>query len=129
MRATTFSLQHSFYHPVSPTSTHHVGGSVERLVYDRPMIPEDRERRPSATEHVVSQEAENQAVLLQLEIGKYFSLDAVGSRIWRLCDGRRTVREIAIEIAREFDADLPTIEHDVDELLTQLEREQLVRFD
>ena len=83
---------------------------------------------PTAAEHVVAQKAGDEAVLLELAGGRYFSLDPVGSRIWALCDGRRSVRKIAAEISREYDADLHTVERDVAELLEELEREQLVRF-
>lgn len=86
------------------------------------------ERRPGRTEHVVGQEAGNQTVLLHLHDGKYFSLDTVGGRIWQLCDGRRTVSEVAAAISDEFDVDRATAASDVAELLDELERERLIEF-
>ena len=40
-------------------------------------------------------------------------LNETGARVWQLCDGRRTVREISDQIAREFDADPATALSDV----------------
>ena len=81
---------------------------------------------PRVAEHVVSQEAGGQAVVLQLENGEYFSLDDVGTHVWRLCDGSRNVVQIAAAICSKFDADTLTVERDVRELIEELERHKLV---
>ena len=59
----------------------------------------------------------------------YFSLDEVGSRVWRMCDGQHTVREIALTLSREYDANAETIDRDVRALLDELSREQLLHLD
>ncbi len=39
-------------------------------------------------------------------------LNAVGSRIWELVDGRRSLRAIVGQIQTEFDAELDVLERD-----------------
>ena len=86
------------------------------------------ERRPAPAQNVVSQISDGTTVLLQLESGTYFSLDNVGTLIWALCDGRRSVHEIASSVCDEYDIDLSTAADDVDALLAQLEHKHLVSF-
>ena len=47
-------------------------------------------------------------------------LNPVGSRIWELCDGRRSVREIAAAIVGEFDVDPATAERDAAEFVREM---------
>ena len=65
-------------------------------------------------------------VLLHPQTGEYYTLDEIGSRVWELCDGERTVAEIAASIAKEYDAPASEIERDVLELLNDLQAEQLL---
>lgn len=82
--------------------------------------------RPHARERVVAQRAKDEVVLLDLDAGTYFSLDEVGSRVWELCDGARTVTEILAMIVAEYDAPADVIESDVNRLLEELEAEALL---
>jgi hypothetical protein len=77
-------------------------------------------------QHILKQEAAGTVVLLDLEDGRYFALDKVGGRVWDLCDGSRTVSEIAAIIGAEYDAPAETIERDLAELLSDLTHEDLV---
>jgi hypothetical protein len=95
---------------------------------ERPM-PDQTERVPRPSSHVAWHAVGGKAVLLQLESGKYFSLDTTGSRIWELCDGSRNVHEIILAISQEFGAELELVENDVGELLDELGRERLLAFD
>jgi len=81
---------------------------------------------PRRNQQVLKQEAAGTAVLLDLDDGKYFSLDEVGGRVWDLCDGSRTVREIVTILGEEYDAPVTTIEQDVAELLGDLAKEDLI---
>ncbi|HWE23345.1 MAG TPA: PqqD family protein [Myxococcales bacterium] len=47
-------------------------------------------------------------------------LNEVAARIWSLCDGRRTVRDIAAMIVEEFDVDLATARHDTAEFVQEM---------
>lgn len=71
------------------------------------------------------QEADADAVLLDVDTGSYFALNEVGGRVWSLCDGR-TVSQIVEVISAEFDAPVEMIRADVLELLGALADEKLV---
>jgi coenzyme PQQ biosynthesis protein PqqD len=82
--------------------------------------------RPTRRENVLTQETSDALVLLDTSGGAYFSLNEVGSRVWGLCDGTRTVAEVVEVLADEFEAPRETIRDDVLELLEELVAERLV---
>jgi hypothetical protein len=56
-----------------------------------------------------------------------YTLNEVGSLIWQLLDGRRSVQSIAGAVCAEFDVTMEQAVRDVDELLTTLEAQGLAR--
>ena len=87
------------------------------------MGPESRPRRRG---DVLSKEAGDTVILLTPDSGEYFTLNEVGGRIWELADGTRSVREIAAELAGEYEAPAGEIEADALEVLGELAGEQLL---
>lgn len=83
--------------------------------------------RPRRADDVVWRRGEDGVVVLNPNDGQYFSLDDVGGRIWDLCDGSRSVTEIAELLSAEYDAPADEIGTDALELLAELGREGLVR--
>jgi Coenzyme PQQ synthesis protein D (PqqD) len=81
---------------------------------------------PKRREGIISQVADGEAVLLDVEGGEYFALNPVGSRIWELCDGTRSTAEIVSVICDEFDVAEDLALADAHEILGELEREKLV---
>jgi pyrroloquinoline quinone biosynthesis protein D len=77
-------------------------------------------------ERVLTQEATDTLLLLEVDGGMYFSLDGVGRRVWTLCDGTRSVEEVVDVICGEYDAPKEVIDADVRDLLSQLEAERLL---
>jgi coenzyme PQQ biosynthesis protein PqqD len=67
-------------------------------------------------------------VLLDPTSGEYYTLEAVGSRVWQLCDGTRTLAEMVATLSQEFEAAADVIESDVRELLKELVDEGLVQI-
>lgn len=59
-------------------------------------------------------------------VGAVYTLNEVGSFVWRLIDGRRSVREIAEAVGSEYAVKPDQAAHDVDELVTLLEAKGLV---
>jgi Coenzyme PQQ synthesis protein D (PqqD) len=68
----------------------------------------------------MAQEVEHQAVLLDIESGEYFALNDVGKRVWDLCDGTRTVAQVADVICSEYDVPANTALDDSVALLENL---------
>jgi hypothetical protein len=80
---------------------------------------------PKRRGSVASQVADGEAVLLDIESGKYFSLNLVGSRIWELCDGTRTAAEIISIVCDEFLVTEDMATADTYEFLGELQGEKL----
>lgn len=53
-------------------------------------------------------------------------MEEVGARVWELCDGRRSVEEIAAILGDEYEATPEDIQRDLLELLADLMNEKLV---
>jgi hypothetical protein len=69
---------------------------------------------------VVGRIVDDEAVLVLPEQGEVKVLNEVGSRIWELVDGTRTIREIAYHIHREFDVDEVAAEMDTLEFVSEI---------
>ena len=85
--------------------------------------------RPSRREDILAEQASDTQLLLNLSNGEYYALNEVGSDVWQLCDGSRSVREIVAAVGDEYDAPLDIIQADVLELLQGLANEGLVTTD
>lgn len=83
---------------------------------------------PKTSSGVLTQKTAETLVLLDAQGGEYFALDEVGSRIWELCDGTRTVDEIARTVSLEYEVDDATAAADLAELLAQLSEARLITF-
>ena len=74
-------------------------------------------------EDVVFRELQGEAVILNLATSTYFGLDAVGTRIWQLCEAHGSLRAVWNAIQQEFDAPAETLRADlvafVDDLLAK----------
>ena len=70
---------------------------------------------------VVWRLVEGEVVLLNVMSGQYYSLDAVGSRVWELIpqDGV-AMGPVCARLAQEFDAPVERIQQDVDTLMGHL---------
>lgn len=65
-------------------------------------------------------------VMMDLEKGKYFSLNGVGSRIWNLVEEPVEVSKIIDSLLEEYDIDRDECEKNVLEFLSKLESEQIL---
>ena len=83
---------------------------------------------PKQRERVLTQRIEAAVVLLDADSGKYYSLDEVGGRMWDLCDGTRTLRQLVAVIGEEYEASAEVVEADITELLAELAGESLVVY-
>ncbi len=82
--------------------------------------------RPLRGSDVLSQQAGDSLILLNLLSGRSFTLEQTGRRIWELSDGTRSVGEIVAVICAEYEADAVIVESDTLELLGDLTDEGLL---
>ncbi|PYN75774.1 MAG: hypothetical protein DMD96_27110 [Candidatus Rokuibacteriota bacterium] len=69
---------------------------------------------------------EGEAVILSLDTKVFRGLNAVGSRVWELIDGRRSVDEIVTEIVGEFEVAPEVATRDVGTFVAELLEKRLV---
>jgi hypothetical protein len=63
--------------------------------------PEDR---VTAAEHVHCRQFDDDLVMVDLNGGEYFALDAIGARMWALLISGKTPAEIGATLAGEYNA-------------------------
>jgi Coenzyme PQQ synthesis protein D (PqqD) len=68
---------------------------------------------------VVHQVVDGEAVLLHLGRGCYYSLDAVGSRVWALLSQGADRDAIVATMLEEYEVAEPVLRRDLDALLTR----------
>ena len=71
-------------------------------------------------EDVAFRELDGEAVVLNLETGMYYGLDAVGTVIWRAVESSGTLRHALDRVLDEFTAERAAAEADLLELAAQL---------
>ena len=69
---------------------------------------------------VVFRELDGETVLLDFATGRYFGLNAVGTRLWMLIGEGAGIAAAVDAIAAEFDAPRDEVARDVDELVNEL---------
>ena len=69
---------------------------------------------------------DQETVLMSTEGNRYFSLNALGTDIWRLLEQPRTTREIVAAIRSNYDVDEEQASQDVNEFLEALESRKLI---
>ncbi len=84
------------------------------------------DHKPQPSPDAAHQPVGDEAILINLKTGVYYSLNDTGTMFWTLLDGRRTIADCARLIAIEYEADLEVIEADLLELATGLKREGLI---
>jgi coenzyme PQQ synthesis protein D (PqqD) len=76
---------------------------------------------------VIYRDLAGEVVLLNLESGVYYGLDAVGSRVWQLLMESRDVDEVCAILLDEYDVGADTLRTDVARLVSELSEKGLVR--
>ena len=75
---------------------------------------------------VLSRELAGETVLLNLESGVYYGLDAVGTRAWNLLTEERTFDDVCTIMLEEFDVSRDTLRGDLTALVRELCEKQLL---
>jgi hypothetical protein len=83
---------------------------------------------PRKSERIAARAVDGKAVVVVLDARKLHTLNAVGTRMFDLCDGTRDVAAIARQIAAEFDVDAECAQRDALSFLTQLVAEGAVEL-
>ena len=71
-------------------------------------------------------ELDGEKVMMNLELGKYFALNSVGSRIWDIIENEIQVKDIVETLLKEYKVDKKKCEESVINYLVSLENEKLI---
>ena len=80
-----------------------------------------------AVTNVASCELGGEAVVLNLDTGIYYGLDAVGTQVWRLLQQPRSLAELRDHITDEFDVTADRCEADLHAFVGSLNSHGLLR--
>jgi len=83
----------------------------------------EKYRRNSRT---ISGRLHDEMVMMDIEQGKYFSLNPVATRIWDLLENPMTPEEICGHLAEEYEVEMLQCRAEVGELVKEMERLGLV---
>ncbi|GBF33822.1 hypothetical protein DCCM_2933 [Desulfocucumis palustris] len=75
---------------------------------------------------LVAADMDGEKVMLNIEKGKYFGLNRVGSRIWELLEKPLTVQEMVAVLLKEYDVEEKNCRQDVLTYLSKLYARGLV---
>jgi len=79
------------------------------------------------SEEITYRIIDNQAVILNLKTGNYYSLNETGTFIWGLLQNRISVEDLANRVVEEFEIDIKSALHDTKLLLKDLISEKMIR--
>jgi hypothetical protein len=80
-----------------------------------------------AAPDVVFQEVEGETVLLDVEAGRYFTLDDVGTRCWQLLVEHEDTEKVVSVMLREYEVGEEELRGDVETLLSRMEAAGLIQ--
>ena len=75
---------------------------------------------------LLDREIDGETVLLDLKSGVYYSLNEVGTEIWRLLGDSATESELAAAVVSDYDIAADEAARDINELINDLSAEGLV---
>lgn len=80
-------------------------------------------------DNVIYRNLAGESVLLKLDTGTYFGLDAVGTRLWHLVAEHGSTALAIDTLLTEYDVDAPRLQKDVAALIDQLLAKGLLMTD
>lgn len=80
----------------------------------------------SVPANVLINEIAGESVLLNLDGGRYFGLDDVGTDMWKALTSSRTIAEAYDRLLAQFDVDTATLKKDLETLINRLIENRLI---
>lgn len=74
----------------------------------------------------ISGRLHDELVMMNIEKGKYFSLNPVATRIWDLLEKSLSAEDLCIQLTEEYDVDAEQCRKEVEELLEEMEKLGLI---
>ena len=80
------------------------------------------QRAESVSFEVVADEA----ILIDINTGTYFSLNEVGTEFWQMLDGEQTIEQHAQTIANKYEVETDMVVDDLLELASEMAKDDLI---
>ncbi len=80
----------------------------------------------SRSEDHLAANVDDGLVLMDVDHGNYYGLNAIGTDIWQRLEKELVVSELCAALSKEYDADMDTISREVLALLERLAAEGLI---
>ena len=80
------------------------------------------QRAKNVTFEVVADEA----ILIDINTGTYFSLNEVGTEFWEMLDGEQTIGQHATTIANKYEVETSMVVADLLELASEMAKDALI---
>jgi len=68
----------------------------------------------------------DEIVLLTIESGKYFKVDAVGSRVWEIIKEPTTIQALLNQLIEEYEVSLEQCQKDIMPFMEELQKDKLI---
>ncbi len=78
---------------------------------------------------IVTNDIDDEKVMMNVEKGQYYGLDPVASRVWELIEQPIRVAALIDALLQKYDVDRTTCEKDVMAFLEQLREDGIIRVD
>ncbi len=87
------------------------------------------ESRIHIEKDVLFREVGGEAIILNLQSGKYFGLDEVGTRMWQLLAERGTIEPVVRALVEEYEVTEEQLRQDLLALVEKLAANQLLKVE
>ena len=77
-------------------------------------------RIPAPHPQTAATQVDGQAVIVLADSGQMLALNMAGTRLWELCDGRRSAADLVERLHAEYDVSLENARRDTIDFLQQL---------
>ena len=82
--------------------------------------------RPTKMDHLIQHDLDDEVLVYDPVVDRTHRLNVSATRIWELCDGTRSLEDIARVLTEQFEVEFETALQDARAVLEQLKEEQLL---
>ena len=75
---------------------------------------------------IVHADMDDEIVMMSIEKGEYFGIDAIGSRIWEMLEGEKSIGEICAGLCASYDVDESVCRQDVIRFLENMHERNII---
>ena len=82
--------------------------------------------KPRKMDHLIQHDMDEEVLVYDPVVDRTHRLNVSAARIWELCDGTRSLEDIARVLTEQFEVEFETVLQDARAVLEQLKEEQLL---